>query len=86
MDFQGAVIREKGLSFAVVIVKAHVVASATAARSAIQGFGRFFPSLPVVLMAQDSGGRATYFGRTDIARFMANVPLDAVPWKEFTVS
>jgi hypothetical protein len=41
--------------------------------------------VPVVLMAQDYHGTPTYYGRQDIARFMADVPLEAIPWKEYTV-
>ena len=42
--------------------------------------------VPVVLMAQDSRGRATYYGRPDIAKFMASVPLHAIPWREYTIN
>ena len=42
--------------------------------------------MPVVLMAQDGQGRPTYFGRRDLSQFMANVPLQAVPWKRYTIN
>lgn len=83
MVFQGAVIREQGVTFAVVIVKPHVVSISTEASEAIASFQPLFPGLPVVLMAQDSRGTPTYYGRWDIAKFMANVPVSAVPWKEY---
>lgn len=85
MRFQGAVINEQGVTFAIVIVKPHVISSDFEARQAISAFQPVFPGLPVVLMAQDSRGVPTYYGRKDIAHFMANVPLSAVPWKEYTV-
>lgn len=85
MRIQGAVIREQGQTFAVVIVKPHVVQNPTAAASAIQSFAPVF-GLPVVLMAQDSWGRPTYYGRQDIARFLSRVPLSAIPWREYIVS
>ena len=85
MQIQGAVIREQGISFAIVIVKKHVVDNSTEARESIEAFQPLFPGLPIVLMAQDSMGVPTYFGRPDIARFMASVPISAVPWKEYTV-
>jgi hypothetical protein len=85
MQIQGAVIREQGISFAIVIVKKHVVDNSIEAREAIEAFQPLFPGLPIVLMAQDSMGVPTYFGRPDIARFMASVPMSAVPWKEYTV-
>jgi hypothetical protein len=85
MTFQGAVIREQGVTFAVVIVKKHVIDSSTEAGRAIAAFQPAFPGLPVVLMAQDARGTPTYFGRQDIARFLASVPLSAIPWKQYTV-
>jgi hypothetical protein len=85
MTFQGAVIREQGITFAVVIVKKHVIDSSIEAGRAIAAFQPVFPGLPVLLMAQDYQGTPTYYGRQDIARFLANVPLEAIPWKEYTV-
>lgn len=85
MTFEGAVIREQGVSFAVVVVKKHVIDSSAEAARAINGFQPVFPGLPVVLMAQDAWGTPTYYGRQDIARFLASVPLEAIPWKRYTV-
>jgi len=85
MTFQGAVIREQGVTFAVVIVKRHVIDSVTEAKEAIAAFQPFFPGLSVLLMAQDAWGTPTYYGRTDIARFLASVPVRAIPWKQYTV-
>jgi hypothetical protein len=85
MTFEGAVIKEQGVTFAVVIVKQHVVQNSFTANETIAAFQPAFPGLPVVLMAQDSRGVPTYFGRQDIARFMAKVPLQAVPWRRYTV-
>lgn len=85
MQFQGAVIREQGVTFAVVVVKKHVVDDSFAARDAISNFQPVFPGMPVVLMAQDNRGRPTYYGRDDIARFLSNVPLRAIPWRQYTL-
>jgi hypothetical protein len=60
MTFQGAVVREQGVTFAVVVVKKHVIDSSTEAGRAIAAFQPAFPGLPVVLMAQDSRGTPTY--------------------------
>jgi hypothetical protein len=84
MTFQGAVIREQGVTFAVVIVKKHVIDSSTEAGRAIADFQPVFPGVPVVLMAQDYRGTPTYYGRQDIARFLADVSLEAIPWKQYT--
>lgn len=85
MRVQGAVIREQGQTFAVVIVKPHVVQDRTAANDAIHSFTPVF-GVPVVLMAQDGRGRPTYYGRDDIARYLSGVPLQAIPWREYTIS
>lgn len=85
MRVQGAVIREQGQTFAVVIVKPHVVQNLAAAADAIQGFTPVF-GVPVVLMAQDGRGRPTFYGRSDIAKFMSGVPLHAIPWREYTIN
>lgn len=86
MRVQGAVIREQGQTFAVVVVKPHVVQNRAEAASAISSFAPIFGGVPVVLMAQDSRGRATYYGRPDISRFMASVPVRAIPWREYSIN
>lgn len=86
VQFEGAVIREQGLTFAVVVVKRHVVDNPHTANQAIGSFGPAFPGMPIILMGQDSSGRAKWFGRPDIARFMANTPLGAIPWRRYTLN
>ena len=86
MRVQGAVIREQGQTFAVVVVKPHIVQSRSETANAISSFMPTFGGVPIVLMAQDSRGRATYYGRPDISRFMASVPLQAIPWREYTIN
>lgn len=85
MRIQGAVIREQGQTFAVIVVKPHIVQNRSEAADAIQSFAPVF-GVPVVLMAQDSRGVPTYYGRRDIAAFMANVPLQRIPWREYTIN
>ena len=86
MTIEGALIREQGVDFAVVIVQRQVLASSTTAEDAIRAFAPVFGGVPVVLMAQDGRGRPTYYGREDIARFMARVLLRAVRWKRFAIN
>ncbi|MEA5574448.1 hypothetical protein [Calothrix sp. UHCC 0171] len=61
MKFQGAVIKEQGLTFAVVTVKQSVVDIKTQTDKALQAFQPIFPGIPVVLMAQNSRGIPTYY-------------------------
>jgi hypothetical protein len=85
MRVQGAVIREQGQTFAVVVVKPHVIQNQSKAAKVIRCFMPVF-GVPVVLMAQDARGRPTYYGREDISRFMSRQALQAIPWREYTIS
>lgn len=85
MKFQGAVIKEQGQTFAIVIVKMFVLNSPSE-RESIQNSARnLFPGMPVILMAQDSRGIPKYWGRTDIVNFLVNIAVSQIPWKEYTV-
>lgn len=86
MRFQGAVVREQGVTFAVVIVQRHVIGNSFEANQAVENFQHIFPGMPVTLMAQDQQGRATYYGRPDISRFLAGLPIRAIPWREYTIN
>jgi len=86
MQFDGAVIREQGVRFAIVVVKPHVLDSSSASQSARFSYSRFFPGMPIILMAQNSNGIPTYQGRTDIVRFLANLHPSRIPWKTYTVN
>ena len=82
MELTAARIREQGVEFAVVLVKPS--AAAAAQREATQqAASRYFPGLPVMLCSQDSSGRATYYGRQDIARFLSRLAIGQIPWKKF---
>jgi len=50
--------KEQGVTFAVVIVKEHVLKSSQDVNQAIRSFAPMFGGLPVVLMAQDYRGVA----------------------------
>lgn len=84
MQIEGAVIKEQGQTFAVVVVKRHVTDNRHEASSAMRSFSRYFPGMPIVLMSQNSRGMPTYFGRRDIANFLSGVPTSAIPWKRYT--
>ncbi len=86
MKLQGAVIREQGITFAIACVKSQVLDNSSMANEAISSLYPVFGGIPVVLMTQDPYGRAKYYGRRDIAQFMANVPLRAIPWQEYTIN
>lgn len=88
MKFQGAIIQEQGVTFAIVIVKKHIVDNTIEANKIVNKFSTLsiFQNIPIILMAQDFNGVPSYYGRKDIVAFMVHIPLDAIPWKEYTLS
>ncbi len=84
IKFQGAVIKEQSTTFAVVIVKPSVLQLSSEAQNASRSFSRYFPGVPIILMAQDSRGTPTYLGRKDIVNFLANTHVSRIPWQEYT--
>lgn len=86
MTFEGAEIREQNASFAIVVVKSHVINDTSRARDCAANFGRYFPGRPVILMAQDGRGRPTYWGRPDIVRFLASISMNRIPWQKYQAS
>ena len=85
MQIEGAVIKEQGQQFAIVIVKSHVLNSSER-DDVSREFSKYFPGMPIVLMAQNSSGTPTYYGRKDIVAFLSKLHISQIPWKKFTFS
>ena len=86
MKFQGALIKEQGVLFGIVVAKSHVLNSPSD-RNQILNFGiRAFGAVPIVLMAQDASGTPTYYGLKDIVRFLSSVPFQRIPWREYLIT
>lgn len=85
MQFEGAVIKEQGLIFGIVVVKEHVLNSDTETQEMMNFGSRAFGPMPVVLMAQNLRGIPKYKGRKDIVNFLANVHPSRIPWKRYTI-
>jgi len=84
MQFEGAVIKEQGVTFAIVIVKPSVLNNSIEYDNARSFFSPIFPGIPIILMAQSSGGTPTYQGRTDIVKFLVNIHPSRIPWKRYS--
>jgi len=84
MQFEGAVIKEQGVTFAIVIVKPSVLNNSIESDNARRSFSPIFPGVPIILMAQNSGGTPTYQGRPDIVRFLVNISPSRIPWKRYS--
>lgn len=84
MHFDGALVKEQGVTFAIAVVKSYVLSSPD--REEVRSdYARFFPlGIPIILMAQDSRGVPTYHGRKDIVNFLANIDYRRIPWKTYS--
>ncbi|WP_206457872.1 hypothetical protein [Anaerovorax sp. IOR16] len=85
MKFDGALIKEQGVTFAIVVVKPYVLQSSSK-ESIRASFVPFLGNVPIILMAQNSRGIPTYDGRRDIVRFLAHINPARIPWKHYTAS
>lgn len=85
MNFDGAIIKEQGVTFGIMVVKQHVLGDPSRRDRLVAQSSRVFGGIPTVLMAQQRG-RVRYYGRPDLVRFMAKVPLVAVPWKRYRLN
>lgn len=83
MNFDGAVIREQGVTFAVASVRRGLINSPAQRDETIAYLNRFFGGIPIVLMEQDQNGTPTWYGRQDLTRFLQNIPVGAVPWRRY---
>lgn len=86
MTIDGAVIKEQGVSFAIVVVKSSVLRSSAESNNAMNSFSPLFPGMPIILMTQNSDGTPIYRGRKDIVNFLTNVHPSRIPWKRYTLS
>lgn len=82
MVFDGAKIKEQGVTFAIVVVKPSVLTSPTK-EEIRRSFIPYFGNIPIILMAQNVRGIPTYDGRRDIVRFLANINPARIPWKRY---
>jgi len=86
MQFDGAKITEQGVTFGIVIVKRQVLNNATE-QANVRALGtQAFGAVPIILMAQDSRGVATYQGRRDIVQFLSNILVEQIPWRSYSLS
>ena len=85
MKVQAAAISLQGVSFAVVVVSEDLLKSPGEADMAIERFEPVFGGVPVLLMAQNEKGSPVYYGDQDLVRSMADIPIERMPWKEYSV-
>jgi hypothetical protein len=86
MTFDGAVIKEQGITFGIAVVRRGVIDNPHRRRDALAGFQAALGGVPTVLAEQDTKGRPTYYGRPDIVNFLSGVPFDAIPWRHYSLT
>jgi hypothetical protein len=89
MNIDGAIVKEQGQVFGIVIVKQSAMSNPSVAaetRAAFQSRIRDFAGIPLILASQDSSGVFEYQGRRDIVRFLASIDASRIPWRRYTVS
>lgn len=83
-SFEGALIKEQGQTFAVVIVKHNYTSSSSAANPVRESFQPYFPGVPIILASQDSRGAFRYHGRPDLAKFLVRLHPSQIPWRKYS--
>ena len=85
MTITGAVIKEQGVTFAVIIVAASVTRYTVRLAQARAELSMFFQNMPIILMSQNQNGQPQYYGRKDIVEFLKGIRVDQIPWKEYHI-
>lgn len=85
MKIQGAAVSIEGVNFAIALVGMDLVNNPGEADMAIGSMRPSFGGVPVVLMAQKDDGTPVYYGDEELVRSLAFVPIDKMPWKEYSV-
>lgn len=74
---QFAIITERGVTFAIVVVEAHVIQSTIQAQNVRAAFEMEY-GCSVVLWGDDNRYR---YGDPNLVNFLANVTADRIPWR-----
>jgi hypothetical protein len=78
-----AVVREQGVTFAVVLVKNHVVLSQQQSSETIQSVSMAL-GCPLVVLMGESNNRLRG-NRNDVVKFVSRLHPSQLPWKTWTV-
>lgn len=82
MQFTAAIVKEQGVRFVVALVKQQAMQPANR-ETTRRSISSMFPGDLIVLCSQDSRGVPSYYGRTDIVKFLANIHISQLPWKQY---
>lgn len=82
-QIQAAVVREQGTTFAVVLVKNHVLNSQSLAGRAMQQYGVALGVPRIVLMGESN--QKLRGNRRDVVNFVSRLHPSQLPWKKWTI-
>lgn len=85
-QIQGAIVKGKDITFAIVIVKPPVIQSRSEIQDARNAYRHVFPGMPIVLIGKDSQGKTVYNGRKDIVSFLVKVDPRKIPWRRYIIT
>ena len=83
MKFIGSIVEERGVTFAIVLVKGYATQTTSESAKTRAAFQVCFPGMPLILASQDHRGVFAYQGPDDIVRLISNISPDRIPWKEY---
>ena len=85
-QIEGAVVKEQGVRFAIVVVKDDIIQDISKSQEAITAYRHVFPGMPIILLGRDSQGKSTYCGPEDIVNFLAEVDPERIPWRRYVIT
>ncbi|MFC3885684.1 hypothetical protein ACFOU2_20290 [Bacillus songklensis] len=84
MTFNGALVNEQDVTFAIVVVEESVFNHTNHHIEKVRSsFTPYFPNVPIILMAHNSHGRPMYHGRTDMVVFLVGMDFRRISWKRY---
>jgi len=84
MTVQAAAIAIRDARLVVVAASMGLVTSPGEAHMAVSDLQPHFGDVPIVLMAQDDSGAPVYHGNPVLVQMLEGIPLEKMPWKEYT--
>jgi hypothetical protein len=84
-EFTAAIVQKAEYTFVVVIVKREVLNDNRLSAEAIKIFSRYFPLMPVVLMAQNFKGDGVFRGPENLVKLVENDRPEDLPWSVYKV-
>lgn len=87
MTFDGAVVKEQGVTFAIVMIEQLLLKYTNEQMEKVRNkFASYFSNIPVIFMTHNIKGRPMYHGRTDIVVLLVGMDFRKIPWKRYSLA